>query len=38
LKAMRNILLKLDELKGEEIPEPLSGEAIGIQLGVNSIY
>lgn len=38
LKTMRNILLKLDELKGEEIPEPLSDEAIGAQLGVSSIY
>ncbi len=38
LGLMRNILLEMDELKREEIPEPLSDEAIGSHLGVGSIY
>ena len=38
LGLMRNILLQMHELKGENIPEPLSAEAIGSHLGVNSIY
>ncbi len=38
LKTMRNILLDLDELKGEMIPEPISDKAISVHLGVNSIY
>jgi len=38
LKAMRRILLNLDELKGEEIPEPLTDKEMSVHLGVDSIY
>ena len=38
LKNMRTLLSGLEELKGVEIPEPLSAETISAQLGVRSIY
>ena len=38
LNRMRNILSQLEELKGLELPAPLSDEAISARLGVGSIY
>ncbi|MBF0595200.1 MAG: hypothetical protein HQL22_09555 [Candidatus Omnitrophica bacterium] len=38
LNQLRDVLVGLEELKGVEIPEPLSDEAISAHLGVRSIY
>lgn len=38
MKTMRNMLLRLEELRGIDIPEPLSDEVIANRLNVESIH